>query len=290
MNDHQRDDSQLRIAAERATLPFRLLEQMRIPSGYERSFKMLPGRLLANRYLLGVDLNNIRPEQLRSICQQLNMPKEFVPSLDEHLPDANLVFLGFEDDSPSSTYKVYLEFWERVKSEVQSDPTSLSPKLLHLGFKWDVADNARKTVSKYLCYPLLSTEKILQRIGDLYAGHEGCGSQTIATEIIAFAASRAEEHSFIYLEVLEGDSLRRSFDINLYSAMLPLSSIQSALIRLRDHFAIPTDQFEYLYRLTSNKLLGHLSGGTSQRGEEFLTIYYEVDDPTDELTLPVGPA
>lgn len=282
MSDHTRDESELRIAAERATLPFRLLEQMRIPSGYERSFKMLPGRLLANRYLLGVDLNDLHPEQLRSICQQLNMPKEFVPSLDERLPDANLVFFGFEDNPPSGTYKVYLEFWERVKSEVQSDPTALSPKLLHLGFKWDVADNTRRTISRYLCYPLLSTERILQRLGDLYAGHEDCGSLSIAAEIIAFAASRTEEHSFIYLEVLEGDGLRRSFDINLYSAMLPLSSIQSALIRLRDHFAIPPNQFEQLRRLTCDKLLGHLSGGINEGGEEFLTVYYEADCPTED--------
>lgn len=48
MSDHQRDESELRIAADRAALPFTLLEQMQIPSGYERSFKMLPGRLLAN--------------------------------------------------------------------------------------------------------------------------------------------------------------------------------------------------------------------------------------------------
>ena len=155
MDERHHDDSQLRLAADRAALPFALLEQMQIPCGYERSFKMLPGKLLANRYLLGVDLNNIRLEQLRSICQRLNMPKEFVSSLDEHLPDANLVFLGFEDNPPSGTYKVYLEFWERVKSEVQSNPTSLSPKLLHLGFKWNVADNTQRTLSKYMCHPLL---------------------------------------------------------------------------------------------------------------------------------------
>lgn len=288
MSDQTRNESEHRMAADRAALPFRLLEQMRIPSGYERSFKMLPGRLLTNRYLLGVDLNNLHPEQLQSICQQLKMPKEFVPSLNEHLPDANLVFFGFEDNPPTGTYKVYLEFWERVKSEVQLDPTSLSPKLLHLGFKWDVADNARRTVSKYLCHPMLSTEKILQRLSDVYAGHEGCGSRAIATEIITFAASRAEEHSCIYLEVLEGDSLRRSFDINLYSAMLPLSSIQSALIRLRDHFAIPLSQFEQLCRLTCDKLLGHLSGGISQSGEEFLTVYYEAAGPTDGFAMPIS--
>ena len=275
MSDHDRDESELRIAADRAALPFTLLEQMQIPCGYERSFKMLPGMLLANRYLLGVDLKNLGFEQLRSICQRLNMPEEFFTSLSEQLPSANLVFLGFEDNPPTGMYKVYLEFWEQVKSEVQSKPASLEPRLLHLGFKWNVADNTQRTISRYLCYPLLSTEGILQRMTDVYADRVECASLEIATEIVAFAASRSEPDSFIYLEVIEGDSLRSSFDINLYSAMLPLSSIKPALIRLRDHFAIPTDTFDRLDRLTCDKLLGHLSGGISQQGEEFVTIYYE---------------
>lgn len=276
MNDYGRDESERCLAADRAALPFTLLEQMQIPCGYERSFKMLPGKLLANRYLLGVDLKNLSSGQLRTICQRLNMPDEFLLSLDEHLSGVNLVFLGFEDNPPTGMYKVYLEFWDRVKSNVQSNPASLEPKLLHLGFKWNVADNTQQTVSRYLCYPLLSVEGILQRMTDVYADHQGCGSGEIATEIISFATSRVEGGSFIYLEVIEGDSLRRSFDINLYSAMLPLSSIQSALIRLRDHFAIPTDTFDRLYRLTCDKLLGHISGGISQHGEDFLTIYYEI--------------
>lgn len=220
-------------------------------------------------------MKNLGSGQLRTICQRLNMPDEFFQSLEEHLSGANLVFLGFEDNPPTGMYKVYLEFWEQVKSEVQSKPESLEPKLLHLGFKWNVADNAQRKISKYLCYPLLSNEGILQRMTDVYAGDEGCTSLKNAAEIVAFAARRAEPGSFNYLEVLEGDSPRRSFDINLYAAMLPLSSINPALIRLRDHFAIPTDTFDRLYRLTCDKLLGHLSGGISQHGEEFLTIYYE---------------
>ena len=275
MIDHDRKEAEVRIAADRAALPFNLLEQMRIPCGYERSFKLLPGRVLANRYLLGVDLKDINSVQLQTICQRLRMPDEYVQALEEHLPNANLVFLGFEDNPPHGTYKIYLEFWERVKSEVRSNPTSLTPKLLHLGFKWSVEDNSQRTTSKYVCYPLLSNEAILQRMSDVYVGHEDSVSQNITTEIVALAIRRAKEAPLIYLEVFEEDGLRRSFDINLYAAMLSLKDIQPALIRLRDHFAIPTSTFDRLYCLTCDKLLGHLSGGISQNGEEFVTIYYE---------------
>ncbi len=275
MIDHDRKEAEVRIAADRAALPFNLLEQMRIPCGYERSFKLLPGRVLANRYLLGVDLKDINSVQLQTICQRMSMPDEYVQALEEHLPNANLVFLGFEDNPPHGTYKIYLEFWERVKSEVRSNPTSLTPKLLHLGFKWSVEDNSQRTTSKYVCYPLLSNEAILQRMSDVYVGHEDSVSQNITTEIVALAIRRAKEAPLIYLEVFEEDGLRRSFDINLYAAMLSLKDIQPALIRLRDHFAIPTSTFDRLYCLTCDKLLGHLSGGISQNGEEFVTIYYE---------------
>ena len=172
-------------------------------------------------------------------------------------------------------YKVYLEFWDRVKSEVQTNPASPDPKLLHLGFKWNIADNIQRTVSRYLCYPRLSAEDILRRMTDVYADHQGCTWQEIATEIIAFAASRVDVGAFIYLEVMEEDGLHSSFDINLYAAMLPLSSIKPALIRLRDHFAIQSDTFDRLSHLTCDKRLGHISGGISQHGEDFLTVYYE---------------
>ncbi len=278
---NNRDETELRIAAERAALPFALLEELKIPCGYERSFKLLPGKLLANRYLLGVDLKNIHPAQLHAVCQRMNMPDEFIQSLNEHLSQANLVFLGFEDNPPDGTYKVYLEFWDRVKFEIQSESASLEskllePQLLHLGFKWNVADNSQRTISRYLCYPLLSTDVILQRMTEVYAEHTTAPSLNIATEIMAFAAGRVAEGSIIYMEVVEDGSPRRSFDINLYSAMLPLQDIKPALLRLREHFEIPINSFDRLLHLTCDKSLGHLSGGINQHGEEFLTIYYEV--------------
>ena len=42
------------IAAGKASLPFEIVESMDLACGYERSFKMLHNRLLANRYLLGI--------------------------------------------------------------------------------------------------------------------------------------------------------------------------------------------------------------------------------------------
>lgn len=280
MNEHRFNEVELQLAADRAVLPFRILEEMRIPCGYERSFKLLPGRLLANRYLLGVDLTDITSDQLRTICQRLYMPDEYVKSLKENLADANLVFLGFEDNPPHGTYKIYLEFWEQVKSVLNAeraafDSKPTQPRLLHLGFKWDAADNSQRKISKYFCHPLLSAEEICMRMVDVYSGHETAPSLAIATEILAFAAGRSGSCPLIYMEVVEDDSQRRSYDINLYSAELRLGDIKSSLSKLREYFEIPINSVDRLLQLTCNKLFGHLSGGISQEGEEFLTIYYE---------------
>ena len=45
----------METAAAQAGLLFRIVEELDVPCGYERSFKMLPGRLLANRFLLGIN-------------------------------------------------------------------------------------------------------------------------------------------------------------------------------------------------------------------------------------------
>ena len=44
----------LKMAARKAVLPFEFIEEMGLACGYERSFKLLAGRVLANRYLLGI--------------------------------------------------------------------------------------------------------------------------------------------------------------------------------------------------------------------------------------------
>lgn len=70
----------MEIAAAQAGLLFRIVEDMQVPCGYERSFKMLEGRLLANRFLLGMNTENLTHERLLDVCRQLDMPKMYKPT------------------------------------------------------------------------------------------------------------------------------------------------------------------------------------------------------------------
>ena len=51
-----------------------------------------------------------------------------------------------------------------------------TPFQLHLAFKWDVADNTRHVVSRYVWHPHVSVQGILERLAEVYRGHcpESC--------------------------------------------------------------------------------------------------------------------
>jgi len=264
------------VTAGKAARLFQIVEDLGVPCGYERSFKMLEYTLLANRFLLGINTRDLPPERLLDVCRRLDMPAQYVESFQAHLADANLVFLGFEDNEPDCLYKVYLEFWEKVTSDIHSKSDKQEPVLLHLGFKWNADDNMQRAVARYMCYPLLPVESILQRLSKVYEGHEDNSSLRIVEDLITFAGSRGAGSSFIYVEVGEENYPRRSFDINLYKAKLRLKEIASSLSRMREHYAIPAGRFERLYQLVGDKRFGHLAGGLNRDGEDFLTVYYEV--------------
>ena len=262
--------------AQKATLPFAILEQLDVACGYERSFKMLRNTLLANRYMLGVNTEDLTRQQLLEICRQIEMPNDHLDSIAAHLSDANLIFLGFEHSADSCIYKVYLEFWEKLKRDLLSRRNQQEPALLHLGYKWDTNDSLRRAITRYLLHPLLSVREILSRIAEIYATSDDRTSFAAAEEIIALAASRGGDVSLRYMEVEKGNSPRVSFDVNLYGAALRMSQIHNALARMRSYFSISSEEFRRLNGLVGNKLLGHISGGIDRNGESFFTVYYEV--------------
>jgi hypothetical protein len=264
------------VAAGRAARLFTIIEDLGLACGYERSFKMLDGTLLANRFLLGINTEDVSPERLLDVCRQLGMPPQYLESFQAQLADANVVFLGFEDNRVDCRYKVYLEFWDKVTSDIRRKSNKQEPALLHLGFKWNTEDNTQGVVSRYVCYPMLSVEQILRRLLNVYQGDENNASLRIAADVIQFAARRGAGSSLVYVEVREDDSPRKSFDINLYKARLRLGDIAPFLARMREHYSIPADQFGRLVQLAGDKLLGHLAGGLNREGKDFLTVYYEV--------------
>lgn len=265
----------LESVAEAAALPFRIVESMRLPCGYERSFKLLPGTVLANRFLLGIESRRAPPAAFAQACRRLGMPGEFLDAFLEQFSEANLVFLGFEADAGGGAlYKIYLEFWDRARARRRAAPDTERPMLTHRGFKWDIDDPERRVITDYRWVPGLSTTDILARVATVYDDiPDAVGLH--ALEDILRVADPTNPREFVYVEVTEAANTRRSFDLNLYPAGLRVRDIGAAVQRVAGRLDVPSDRFQRLMGLVADKLFGHVSGGTGRDGREYFTVYYE---------------
>lgn len=258
--------------AEGQTL-FQLINALGVVYVYERSFKMSHKRLLGNRFLFTLDNNSLKqlpPERITGLCERINMPQNLLADFIDNLPQAHYVHFGFEENESGSIYKAYAQFSQIPAPEAGT--SGPAPLLLYLGFKWDTADNAKQAVSRYTYYPLITPEKIAERVSDIY------GSARLPYEVvknITDIASAIIDHTRIsYLEVTEENSPRRSFDINVYDANLLISEQYPLLGRAAQYYGISFGDFHGLYDGIKDSILGHISGGIDREGKDFITIYH----------------
>jgi len=247
--------------------------------GFERSFKMTHGSLLSNRYLMGLSRRRFPGAWIAEVCRRIEMPVDYLAAFEVQLPRADAIHFGFEQGERSSIYKAYLEFTHALRG---SQGSAKEVILLHLAYKWeirgdvrgDVRNPGRRTIARYECHPGLSNDAALARLARLF----GPGKQapvSAVEEMVTFASARTSE-PFMYLEVSEDNNPRASFDINLHAAELRVKDIEPMLLRLQSHYAIPAGPFAELLERVRGEKLGHISGGKSRDGADFMTVYHEV--------------
>jgi hypothetical protein len=251
------------------------IEGLGVPFGREDSFKLGPRSLIADRVLVGIQAASLPAEKFLEIGTSLGMPKQCLPLLEQHFADANAVFFGIEDRAGGSIYKIYLEFWEKVRSEVRRTG-SRTPQLLHLGVKWDPDRPGLYARASYTCHPLLSAGEVMRRIKDIYAqvGPESACDQALG--IIRRGIKNNPAAAMIYLEVGESDNPRHSFDINLYKTGIKVADAADELRRAGAHFEITSEAMELALQRLWECPLGHISGGTDRHHREFLSVYGEI--------------
>jgi tryptophan halogenase len=246
-----------------------LLRGQRI-EGFERSFKMARGALLAERALVGVPRRGAAPESLVGICRALAMPAPYLAAFSEGLAAADIVHFGYEDSPSGWLYKVYLEYAARLQGAGKGG----GPVLLHRAYKWDARDPERRAVASYECFPGIETAEILARLRQLYAGQPEAPSLAAASGIATLVAARGGKAP-MYLEVVEQGNPRASFDLNLHPAELRLSQVESFLRDLQRRYAIAEDVFAPLWQRVRGEKLGHVAGGRGRDGGDFFTVYHE---------------
>lgn len=262
--------------ARAAALPFRIVESFGIGCGYERSVKLCPGRLLANRYLLGIQSADLQPAQWLQACRRLDMPEALIEEFRAGLPEANVVLLGFEDGGPGACiYKVYLEYWDRLREQLRAGTPPAQPHLLHKGFKWYIDEPARYVVTRYECVAGLGVAGIRGRIEGIYGEVPDSHCRDAALGILDTARRHAPRRQFLYLEVSEQGNPRKSFDLNLYPAGLRAGDVAGQIRNAAASLDAPRHELERLLAMINDRPFGHISGGLSRNGEEYFTVYYE---------------
>jgi hypothetical protein len=267
--------SPLEPSSERSLFLTSLIEAEGVHYGREDSLKMSHARLLTQRLLLGVPMQDIAPARILRWCEVLGMPPRLQTEFAQHLPDANMVGVGLEDSCDDGFYKMYLEFWDKVRLDVQRTGRT-DPLLLHLGFKWRAqGDGSDGRIAHYTCFPRLSLHDTLTRIEQIYRGAETRTAQDLALGIVRRAAAANPADLFLYVEASEEGNARRSFDINLYKSELTMADIDPFLRGLARHYCLLDEQFLPLLARVGPHRLGHLSGGLDRNDKDTTTLYFE---------------
>jgi len=244
--------------------------------GFEKSFKMSPASLLDERVILGVRTALAAPAALLEVCRGLGMPEAQLAQFAAQLAESNTVGFGFERGARGASFKVYLEFWDRLRRRIEREPRNVEPALLFLGFKWDAGGSGPAIVARYTCHPRLSVKGIARRLAGL-SGNDSA-SLAAAQRILQLAAARlAGGDSFVYVEAEEEGNPRRSFDLNFYKVGLCVADLRAPLRSLQEAYGIPHADFETLLDRCAARPFGHLSGGLGRAREDFLTVYYELE-------------
>jgi hypothetical protein len=178
-----------------------------------------------------------------------------------------MLHIGFEASKKGGMHKAYLEF---------PLPAPTEPTLVHTSYKWDPLRPERRTIGRYVRYPLLSYQETAERVRDLLAGCRKPGAFEIADEFLRLAMPRLKK-SFHYLEVTEEGTPRISFDVNLYSGSLTIGDIRPLLLRLAARYFLSIEDFSARLESVHKSKFGHLTGGIDREGRDFFTIHFGVN-------------
>jgi hypothetical protein len=256
---------------------FDLLKNLDLTVGFERSFKASEKILLGNRFLLAFEPKSIRQnphEKILDVGGRMSMPKQFLDTFEQNLPEATMVGFGIEEDEATCVVKAYLEFKNRYKEAMRKKPNQRDPYVSHLGFKWDAADNTRGALARYTCFPAFTAEDILEKLSSTFYRDYDRNPREIVKSVVNLGSKKVGRDKFLYLEVNEENNPRSSFDLNMYGANFRLEELYPYFLEMCRHFSIPDEQFHSLYEPVRTRTFGHLAGGRDRKGRDFLTVYF----------------
>ncbi|MGA2832473.1 MAG: DUF3467 domain-containing protein [Terracidiphilus sp.] len=246
-----------------------LIDDLAVPHGYEYSFKMCEGLILADRFLVTMDKASLGKDYRKRVielCVKLRAPSLYLEAIERSIAEARILHFGFESSEKGGMHKVYLEF---------PLPSLSEPILAHTSYKWDPLHPERRAIGTYMRHPVPSYDDTADRVRNLLAECHKPGAFEIADELLRFAMPRLKEN-FHYMEVTEDGNPRKSFDVNFYGASLTMNDIRELLLRMAARYSLSIEEFEARLKTIEKMRFGHLTGGIDREGRDFFTFHFGV--------------
>jgi hypothetical protein len=266
-----------------ATLPFQVLEALDLPARYERSFKLRPGALLAQRYLLGVPAVGLAPGPLLQAAQRLGMPAPLLAGFRGALEGASTVLYGFEGTPDGAVvFKAYAEYRGRLRTALDTARARGQPAPaveLFRGFKWchGLGNSGVQTV--YTALPGLAPARLHALAdrpqGEAMQGAHGAAVRGAARGILGHALAACPGCTPLWLDIAELGRPVRAFDLNLYDAGLRVADAAPQVTALAQALGVDAGLVQRLLAVAGQALLGHLSAGLGRDGQPYLALYFE---------------
>jgi hypothetical protein len=239
---------------------------LRSPMRVERSIKLVPGALLAERFLLGVPKRALGADPaaaLASLGRRIGWPPLAAALVAEHLDAADHVHLGWEEGEGRATAKLYLE----TAAEARRARAAGRPATVHRAVKLDPERPEAARTSRYD----LAEGAAVAVLAGLFADRPEAPGLALGRDALALAPEG------MLLVVSEAGSPRRSFDLNLYGGEYPVSALAGPLMRTAAALGIGAEEAADRLGSVGSRPLGHVSGGLDRHGRAFATLYYGAD-------------
>lgn len=238
----------------------------------EQSIKISGQGISDNRFLAGISTNNLDFPACEALFREMGLPKDGLQILKEHYCRASSLLFGYESPKNNSVIlKIYLEFWNYVSRKVALSPIAENLELMHLGVKWNPESPDKFHLTQYKCHPMISLRKMQKWIQHNIQNESGI----ITDKILNIVGHLSGDQGYVFLEVGETNNNRRSIDINLYKAGLFVSDIRFPIMEYLEICGI--EKPELLLEEYLKYPLGHISAGYGRNNEDFMTIYFEID-------------
>ena len=255
----------------RATLPFKILQDMQIPAAYERSFKIDRRGIFANRYMLVLQ-RRFLGVAVDAVLGELGCPEETRDEIKGSNEKASMAAIGCEEANGNLTYRFYLDYHEYVTEQRKRISKDFRKSLLAFqGWKWTL-DGSHSHRSDYWQEINLSKIDLIQLIETTLGT-----SSFLTAHVQELIGDLCADTHWLPTVLLAKDtqSTRSSFDLNLYEQQKKVVDFHEFLQLVSDGFQLPTELLRQLMEITGNQLLGHISAGFSSHESEFVTVYFD---------------